>query len=203
MRYNVSFSDIEEDPVKELRMLTADISPAVGANLEFDVPQFNNLPPDQIKEDMPTVQRLTREGPFNELFKMEFFGAAYNGPDTVRIFRCVGHLHVAAIGMWLEDAVTGENICANVGNYGTDPNADQGFLNGLSVESFDEPVIIPSNHPVRLVSEYDAKELHTGTSILKGSVAISRYPPAFLTSVSFMLQASWACGFSLLTLNKT
>ena len=163
MRYNVSYSDITEDPVKELRMLTADISPVVGANLEFDVPQFNNLPLDQIKEDMPTVQRLVREGPFNQLFKIEFFGGDYDGPDTVRIFRCVGHLHVAAIGMWLEDAVTGENICANIGNYGTDPTQDNGFLNGLTVESFDTPVVIPADHPVRLVSEYDATVLHTGT----------------------------------------
>lgn len=164
MRYNVSFSIIGDEVVKELRMLTADISPAVGANLEFDVPQYQDLPPDQVKEGTPTVQRLTREGPFNELFKIEFFGGTYDGPDTVRIFRCVGHLHVAALGMWLEDAVTGEKICSNVGQYGTDPNKDKGFLNGLSVQSFDEPVIIPADHPVRLISDYDAEELHTGVS---------------------------------------
>lgn len=162
MRYNVSFSDIEDTPVKEIRMITADISPAVGANLEFDVPRYTDLPADQIDPTMPTVQRLTREGTFKDLFKIEFFAGDYDGPDTVRIFRCVGHLHVAAIGMWLEDAITGETICSNLGHYGTDPNADEGFLNGLSVESFDVPKVISSNNTVRLVTEYDATILHTG-----------------------------------------
>lgn len=163
MRYNVSYSDIPDDePITVLSMLTADISPAVGKNIEFDVPSFMFLQPDEQSDADPHIQRLERVAPFNELFKHEFFGDDYHGPDTVKLFRCVGHLHIAAIGMWLEDAVTGETLCAGVGTHGSDPNADKGFLNAITVENYDVPIIIPADTPVRLVTEYNATTLHTG-----------------------------------------
>ena len=117
MRYNVSYFDVPEDePIKNIQMLTADISPAVGKAIEFDIPSYQYLKSDNIKDGMPHVQRLEREGPFNELFKMEFFGDEYAGPSTVRFFRCVGHLHIAALGMWLVDAETGQMICNGEGS---------------------------------------------------------------------------------------
>jgi hypothetical protein len=161
MRYNVSYSEIE-DPVTEVLMLTADISPAVGKNIEFDVPSYEYLLPEHQKSTDPQVQRLERVGPFNELFKHEFFSEDYHGPDTVKILRCVGHLHIASIGMWLEDAVTGETLCQGDTEYGTNAEADKGFLTAISVANFNPPKSIPADQPVRLVTEYNATILHTG-----------------------------------------
>jgi hypothetical protein len=163
MRYNVSYSPIEDgDNVKVLQMLTADISPVVGKNIEFDVPPYTQLDPEFQKPEAPKIQLLERELPFNEMFKMEFFGEDYSGPDTVRLFRCVGHLHVAAIGMWLEDMETGEMLCSGEGTYGTDPTQDKGFLTAIRVENYDEPKEFPADRMVKLVTEYDANEVHTG-----------------------------------------
>ncbi|KAL3942896.1 MAG: hypothetical protein SGARI_000109 [Bacillariaceae sp.] len=163
MRYNVSYSPIEDDDnVKVLQMLTADISPVVGKNLEFDVPPALQLDPEFQKPEMSNIQLLEREMPFNELFQMEFFGPDYSGPDTVRLFRCVGHLHVAAIGMWLEDVETGEMLCSGEGTYGTNPDADKGFLTAVRVDNYDEPKVFPADRMVKLVTEYDATEVHTG-----------------------------------------
>ena len=52
---------------------------------------------------------------------MGFFRDTYAGPDTVRLLRCVGHLHVAAMGMWVQDAKTGDMICNGIGTHGTEP----------------------------------------------------------------------------------
>merc|ERR1719183_3283993 len=95
---------------------------------------------------------------------MEFFGAKYGeagGPSTVKLLRCVGHLHIAAIGMWLEDADTGEMICSGEGTHGTGPE-DKGFLTAIEVANYDPPLVFPSDRSVRLVTEYNATELHTG-----------------------------------------
>lgn len=163
MRYNVSYSDIKpEQPVSELLMLTADISPAVDKNLEFDVPKWTLLNEDEQKDTDPYIQRLERTMPFNLMFHHEFFGPLYSGPDTVKLFRCVGHLHVAAIGMWLEDAETGEMLCEGVGFYGTDETQDKGFLNAVAVDDYDEPKVFPADRLVTLVTEYNATILHTG-----------------------------------------
>lgn len=162
MRYNVSYSYIEGDTVvSDLQMITADISPVVGKTIEYDVPNFQALPDFVRKDNDPTVQHLVRELPFNELFQMEFFSGPYTGPDTIRVFRCVGHLHVAAIGMWLYDAETGETICNGTTTYGTNPSQDKGFLNAIHVDSYDEPVTFPADRPVRLVVDYNATEYHT------------------------------------------
>lgn len=130
MRYNISYSEVREDaPVTAVQQITTDASPAVGKSIEYDVPSFQYLPEDQRKDGY--IQRLERTGRFRDLFQMDFFGDAYAGPDTVRLLRCVGHLHIAAIGMWLEDAETGEVICSGVGTHGTDPET-----NKVSWESF-------------------------------------------------------------------
>jgi len=162
MRYNVSYSDIPDDePITDVQMLTADISPVVGKQIEFDVPSFNYLKPENRDPDDPHIQRLVRTGPFKDLFKMEFFGDDYSGPETVKLLRCVGHLHIAALGMWLEDATTGEMICSGAGTDGTGPD-DKGFLTAIEVESYDPPLEFPADREVRLVTEYNATILHTG-----------------------------------------
>lgn len=161
MRYNVSWSYITE-PVNEIIMLTADISPVVGKVIEFDVPRFDLLPEDQIAPEDPTVQRLERTLPFNEMFKMDFFAGDYSGPEIVKLFRCVGHLHVAAIGMWLEDAFTGERLCDGQGFYGKDPAKDKGFLTAIAVDDYNIPKVFRADKLVRLVTEYNATEVHTG-----------------------------------------
>ena len=163
MRYNVSYSFIEEgDIVYDLQMITADISPVVGKSLEYDVPDFTTLPDFLQKDSNPMVQHLVRELPFKDLFQMEFFSGPYAGPETVSVFRCVGHLHVAAIGMWLYDIETGTTICNGTTTYGTDPSQDKGFLNAVHVDSYEEPITFPSDRMVRLVVDYNASEYHTG-----------------------------------------
>lgn len=93
--------------------------------------------------------------------QMEFFGKDYAGPETVRLLRCVGHLHIAALGMWIEDATTGEIICDGTGTYGTGPD-DKGFLTAVKVESYETPLEFSADRQVRLIAEYDATTLHTG-----------------------------------------
>lgn len=163
MRYNVTYSDIPEDEsVTDLTMVSADVSPVLGRNIEFDVPGFRFLDPANAKPTDPTVQRLERTGPFRELFKMSFFMGTYSGPPEVKILRCVGHLHIAAVGMWLLDAETGEVLCEGIGTHGTDPDTDKGFLTSVSVESLETPYVIPQDRNVTLVTEYNATEPHTG-----------------------------------------
>merc|ERR1719343_80873 len=166
MRYNVSYSEVEEGkPITNLMMLTADISPAVGKVFEYDVPSYKYLSLSEQKKDYPRVQRLERNMPFNELFKHEFFGADYYGPETVKLLRCVGHLHVAAIRMWIEDAETGEILCDGIGGYGADPNQDKGFLTSVTVSNYEREEdikVFPHDRQVKFVTEYNATELHTG-----------------------------------------
>jgi len=163
MRYNVSYSDIPEDqPVNELLMLTADVSPVVNRSIEFDVPAFDLLPEQFQKPGDPFVQRLVREEPFSTMFKHNFFGADYYGPEEVKLFRCIGHLHVAAIGMHLEDVETGERLCDGEGFYGEDPDQDKGFLTAIAVDDYQQPKVFNKDRMVRLITEYNATELHTG-----------------------------------------
>ena len=89
------------------------------------------------------------------------FGEDYAGPETVRLLRCVGHLHIAALGMWIEDATTGEVICDGHGTHGTGPE-DKGFLTAVNVESYETPLEFPADRQVRLIAEYNATILHTG-----------------------------------------
>jgi hypothetical protein len=168
MRYNVSYYDIIEGaPIKEVQMITADISPAVGKNLEYDVPSQEFLPQVQQKTGVPWVQRLERTMPFNELFQMEFFGDKYqdgtNGAmEDVTLLRCVAHLHIASMGMWLIDAVTNETLCEGVTQYGTNPAQDKGFLKAVHVDTYAEPKVFPASRPVTLIADYNATEVHTG-----------------------------------------
>mmetsp|Transcript_32797 Transcript_32797/g.96678 ORF Transcript_32797/g.96678 Transcript_32797/m.96678 type:complete len:894 (-) Transcript_32797:282-2963(-) len=167
MRYNVSYSDIpKENTITNVQMLTTDISPVVGKNIEYDVPSFEFIKPQNRKSNDPTnpdyyVQQLERVGAFRDIFKMEFFGEDYAGPETVRLLRCVGHLHIAALGMWIEDAKTGEVICDGHGTHGTGPD-DKGFLTAVNVESYETPLEFSADRQVRLIAEYNATILHTG-----------------------------------------
>jgi len=144
-------------------MLVADISPVVGKVVEFDVPGYDELLEQYQKPGNPQVQRLVSEMPFNEMFAGGFiFGGGSDPiPDTVRLFRCVGHLHIAALGMWLEDAETGEMLCSGGVTYGDSPE-DKGILTAIHVDSYEEPKVFPSDRVVRFVTEYNATELHTG-----------------------------------------
>ena len=76
----------------------------------------------------------------------------------------VGHLHVAALRMWIEDATTGEIICDGLGGYGTDPDQDAGFLTSVSVSNYegDDIKVFPSDRVMKFVTEYNASEVHTG-----------------------------------------
>jgi hypothetical protein len=164
MRYNVTYYEIEEDkPVDRVIWLTADQSPSVGKNIEYDVPQFDSLPLEQqlIRSDQK-IQRLERVGPFNTIFQHGYFGDDYHGPETVKILRCTAHLHVGGRGMWLEDMVTGQTLCSNVGKHGTNTEADEGILIDISVSDYMDPIEIPSDRAVRLVTEYDANDFHAG-----------------------------------------
>ena len=82
MRYNVTYYEIEEDkPVERVVWLTADQSPSLGKNIEYDVPQFDSIPEDQhlVSSDNPgqKMQRLERVGPFNTIFQQGGFQNDY------------------------------------------------------------------------------------------------------------------------------
>lgn len=76
MRYNVSYSDISDDEaITNVQMLTTDISPVVGKSIEYDVPSFEFIKPENRKSNDPTnpdyyVQRLERVGAFRDIFKV-------------------------------------------------------------------------------------------------------------------------------------
>ena len=163
MRYNVSYTELDDEvPVRDVQMLTADISPAVDKVLEHDVYSWEYLPENEIDPEKPYIQSLVREMPFNELFKWEFFQRDYAGPGEVELLRCVAHLHVASIDMWLEDMETGERLCDGKTFYGTDPETDAGFLIAVSVDTYDPPKTFPADRMVRFVTEYNATQVHTG-----------------------------------------
>ena len=96
------------------------------------------------------------------MFKDAFFQGDYSGPAEVQLLRCVAHLHVAAIGQWLEDAETGDVLCQGETVYGTNPEADQGFLTAVSVDDHDPPIAFPADRVVRFVTDYNATQVHTG-----------------------------------------
>lgn len=163
MRYNVSYRELDDEtPIKDVQMLTADISPAVDKVLEHDVFSWEYLPENEKDEEHPYIQRLVREEPFNQMFKDEFFQNDYSGPDEVQLLRCVAHLHVASIDMWLEDMETGEKLCDGQTFYGKDPETDEGFLIAVNVDTHDPPLTFPADRMVRFVTEYNATQVHTG-----------------------------------------
>ncbi|CAB9526116.1 Warthog protein [Seminavis robusta] len=164
MRYNVTYRELqaEDEPVTHVTYLTADISPAIGMFLEYDVPSYEYLPQEQQAPEDSRIQRLERIEPFNEMFKDSFFQGDYSGPEEVQLLRCVAHLHVAAIGQWLEDAETGELLCSGETIYGTNPETDEGFLTAVSVDDHDPPITFPADRVVRFVTDYNATNLHTG-----------------------------------------
>eukprot|EP00931_Biecheleriopsis_adriatica_P005247 TRINITY_DN10677_c0_g1_i1.p1 TRINITY_DN10677_c0_g1~~TRINITY_DN10677_c0_g1_i1.p1 ORF type:complete len:800 (-),score=118.75 TRINITY_DN10677_c0_g1_i1:7-2406(-) len=163
MRYNVSYRDLyPTEVVDRVGMLTADISPVVGKALEYDVPSWQHIPLSQRLPGNDKVQHLVREGPFKELFHHDFFGKLYSGGDQVALLRCVGHAHVAALGMWIEDATTGKVLCTHSMHYGTQPEEDKDYLIRISVEDMDPPQVIAADQPVRIVADYNATEFHTG-----------------------------------------
>lgn len=164
MRYNITYRELQPDdaPVTDVRMLTADISPMADSVLEHDVPSWEFLPPSHVSPENPRVQRLEVIKPFKEIFKDDFFQGPYKGPQTVQLLRCVAHLHIAAIEMWLEDYATGERLCDGQTTYGTDPITDEGFLTAVSVTNFDPPREFPADLMVRFVTDYNATIVHTG-----------------------------------------
>ena len=165
MRYNITYRELQEEdaPVTDVRMLTADISPEAGNYvLEHDVFSAEYLPEDQVSPDNPDVQRLEMIKPFNEIFSEEFFQRPYALSPTVKLLRCVAHLHVAAIDMWLENVETGEKICDGSTTYGIDPESDKDFLTAVEVSNYDPPLEFAENLMVRFVSEYNATNVHTG-----------------------------------------
>jgi len=169
LRYNVTWielSDLEE-PVKPVTRITADIAPAVDERVEFDVPQFDKLPLSQRSPNDPTIQVLTRTGPLSSLF-MNFgingdsFYIDADELEVMHIHRCVSHLHIAGIDMYLEDVETGAKICEGKAIYGDDPSTDLGFVRSVSPTNYDVPYTISTDSVVRLVSRYNATTLHTG-----------------------------------------
>lgn len=164
LRYNVTYTDLDEVdvPIKPLVLIVADVAPAVDRYIEFDVPQWQDLPEEHVLEGNPKVQVLEQVGTVREMFGGYFPGATFTGNNLLEVHRCIGHLHVAALGMWLYDDLTGELLCHNDVEYGTDPDADVGFIRSISVTNYDPPLEILAERKVRLVTHYDAEVIHTG-----------------------------------------
>jgi hypothetical protein len=167
LRYNVTYSELNDlnKPVKPLTTVTTDIAPAVGGNIEFDVPSYENLPLSHRLPEDNKVQVLERMGNFQDIFNVylsESSGIQNNSHDTIEIYRCTGHLHIGGIKIWLEDATTGEIICHHNTTYGNDPLADVGFLTSIAVNNYDPPIVIKKDLPCRLITHYNATSMHTG-----------------------------------------
>lgn len=166
LRYNVSWSEISEtESIRPIIGLTADIALALGKTVEFDVPKFDLLPVSQRLPDDPTVQFLERTGKISDLFVSGALGRTDFIPDStdsIEVHRCTGHMHIGGLGMWLQNMETGEVICHNNVTYGENPITDKGFLIAVGTQNFDPPVIIPSDTQLRIVTHYNASELHTG-----------------------------------------
>jgi len=164
LRYNVTYTELSDldYSVKPIVMGTADVAFAIDRYVEWDVPNYQEMPKEHQLDGSPTVQVLERVGTLREMFGGFFPGAQYVGPDIMEIYRCAGHLHIAAIGMWLTDAITGDVICHNDVEYGSDPKADVGFIRTITVTNYDPPLRILADRKYKLVTHYDATILHTG-----------------------------------------
>jgi hypothetical protein len=173
LRYNVTWSEVsdfvEYTPDRMVRPITTlytDVAHAVDKYIEFDVPHYSELPAEHRHPDNPQWQRLAREGTVRTLFSHSYppNRPNYEGADQLEIFRCTAHLHIGGLEIYLEDAVTGEVICRSEATYGTDPATDLGFLTSMSVINFDpqNPRMISADQPLRLVSVYNATEVHGG-----------------------------------------
>jgi len=163
LRYNVTYSEIPEDePIVPVKMLSADIAAALNTRIEFDVPLYTKLKPNERLEDDPTIQVLKIEGTFRELFQHDFFEESYHGPDQILLHRCTGHMHIGGVRQWFEDTETGEKICSNEASYGHDADVDSGFLTNIETHNFEPPRVISVDEPIRLVTHYNASEVHTG-----------------------------------------
>mmetsp|Transcript_9242 Transcript_9242/g.13475 ORF Transcript_9242/g.13475 Transcript_9242/m.13475 type:complete len:782 (-) Transcript_9242:237-2582(-) len=164
LRYNVTYTELADVdvPIDPIVMISTDVAPGIDRYVEWDVAQWQELPPDQSLPENPKVQVVTRVGTLRDLFGGFFPGAKYTGQDLVKVHRCIGHLHVAALGMWLYDDKTNELICHNDVEYGDDPDQDKGFLRSVSVTNYDPPLSILADRTLRIVTHYDAEILHTG-----------------------------------------
>lgn len=164
LRYNVTYTDLSEidTPITPIISVSADVATAIDRYVEWDVPAYTDMPPEHALDGNPKIQVIEREGTIRDLFGGFFPGARYRGSDLVEIHRCIGHMHIAALGMWLYDSITGEVICHNNVEYGNDPQVDKGFLKTISVQNYDPPLEILADRKVKLITHYDANILHTG-----------------------------------------
>jgi len=165
MRYNVSWSEVEEEePVQPIIIMTGDIANAVGNAVEWDVPQFKYLPKDQRLPDDPTIQMIQHVGPLNELFGDRTFDYddSYKEFELIEIHRCAGHMHIGAIEAWVINVETGELICNGKVTYGENPSKDKGFITSISVQNYDPPIVVAANTMVKMITHYNASVVHTG-----------------------------------------
>lgn len=57
---------------------------------------------------------------------------------------------------------TSSLICSILYLDGQNPEEDKGFLTAIKVHSHDPPLEFPADRRVKLVTEYNATEFHTG-----------------------------------------
>lgn len=144
----------EVEPVTSATIPMAQIwMDIIPGKIEYDVPKA--LPGE---EPVHVIEHVTR--------------IDYSAPQThdMQIVRCAAHLHIAALGMWMYDAVTGEEICSVGVKYGEGPRTElmneKGYLVAIEPTTYDPPKVLPPGHPVRLVAKYDSKEFHGGVMAL-------------------------------------
>jgi len=146
-----------------IRGITIDMAAALGKFVEWDVPQFENLPDSQRHPEDPTIQVLERVGTVRELFSGTYFS-----PDIpefiefIEIHRCNGHMHIGGIVGMIINVETGDVICDNKAIYGEDPATNEGFITSIVTKNYDPPLVIAANTTVKVISHYDASVLHTG-----------------------------------------
>ena len=73
--------------------------------------------PGKIEYDVPAA--TPGEVPVHVIEHETFIDYSFPQTKELTILRCSAHLHIGAIGMWLYDGETGEQLCEVLGVHGT------------------------------------------------------------------------------------
>lgn len=124
--------------------------------------------PGKIEYDVPKALPGTQ--PVHEVTHETLIDYAAPQTEALVIHRCAAHLHIASLGMWMYDAVTGEQLCS-VGVVNGDGDRyevgnENGYLVKIIPTSYKPPMVLEPGHPVKLVAKYNNTEYHGGVMAL-------------------------------------
>jgi len=151
--YFLAYTAVWEEPPAAFTptdSVSFDVARALGETVEYDV----------------SVEKSTTEVVYEGTLTDNngLMGSRYQGPEWLRLLRCVAHQHIGGLSFELRHGETGETLCRMETRYGTQegvPGEEKGFLVEITQFDFEEPVLLHKDTPVRVVSTYE-KSLHVG-----------------------------------------